>query len=250
MDINQLLAILGIKDNHAKAYLALLKLQTASPHAIAKEAGVERTTIYKIMEELSEKGLANKTVNGSRISYSAEHPNKFKEILENQGSAVSQLIPLLVALQGAKGMKPVIRFYDDLPGMRRVLMDSLNCQEKFRRDFALVDNVTDILGTRFIHNQIDERVRKGVRVQSLRCKKEVLPPSEKDWYLKKDNKDILREVRYLDIKTNFEPFISIYDHIVTVISSRKESFALVIESPEFAEAMKILFDIAWVSAKK
>lgn len=250
MEIKQLLAVLGIKDNESKAYLALLKLQTASPHAIAKEAEIERTTIYKIMEELAKKGLASKTIHGSRISYTAEHPNKFKEILENQSSVAGQLIPLLVALQGAKGTKPVIKFYDDLPGMRRVLMDSLNCREKFRRDFALVDNVTDILGTRFIHNQIDERVRKDVRVQSLRCKKEALPPSEKDWFLKKENKDVLREVRYLNIKTNFEPFISIYDHIVTVISSRKESFALVIESPEFAEAMKILFDIAWASAKK
>ena len=60
--------------------------------------------------------------------------------------------------------------------------------------------------------------------------KEALPPSEKDWYLKKENKDILREVRYLDIKTSFEPFISIYDHLVTIISSRRESFALVIEA--------------------
>ncbi|MDD3487238.1 MAG: helix-turn-helix domain-containing protein [Candidatus Moranbacteria bacterium] len=250
MDIYQLLEALGVKDNHAKAYISLIKLQKASPHAIAKDAGIERTTIYKIMEDISEKGLASKTVNGTRISYTAEHPNKFKEILESQSTVVGQLIPLLVALQGAKGTKPVVRFYDDLPGMRRILMDSLNAQEKFRRDFALVDNVTDILGTRFIHRQIDERVKRGIRVQSLRCKKEVMPPSEKDWYLKRENKDILREVRYLDLETNFEPFISIYDHIVTIISSREESYALVIESPEFSQAMKVLFDIAWKSAKK
>lgn len=241
---------LGIKRNKAKAYLAVLKLQNASPHAIAKEAKLERTTIYKVMEELAEHGLVSKIIKGSRISYSAGHPNKLADFLEEQSLVAKQIIPLLVAVQGAKGPRPVVRFYDDVAGMRRVLMDSLNCQEKLRRDFALVDNVTEILGARFVHNQIDERVKKGIKVRSLRCKNEDTPPSEKDWYLKGENKDVLRETRYLDIKGQLEPLIIIYDHVVAIISSRKESYAVVIESAEFAGAIKILFDLAWGIGKK
>lgn len=250
MNIEQNLEYLGLKNREAKAYLALLKLQEASSHQIAKEAGIERTTIYKILDTLSERGLITKSVSGKRIRYLAGTPKKLKQMISDQDSMVSQMLPFLTALQGSKGAKPIIKFYEHQDGIRQVLSDSLNCQEKIRRDFAFVENVVDLFGLRFLHKHIEDRVKNKISVKSLRREPVGSRVSEKDWYLKKDNESILREVRFLPKSIKFEPLIIIYDHTVSIISSKKESYAIVIESLEFSQAMKTLFDITWQTSKK
>lgn len=249
MEIKEKLKKLGLKSGEILAYLAILRLQRANPHQIANEAHIERTTIYNILDSLTERGLILKSFTGKRISYMAEQPERLKLMVDEQQNIVGQLLPYLKALQGSKGSKPIIKFYENLAGIRSVLTESLNCQEKMRRDLAFVDNVTRALGLRFVQNQINERVKKGIHVRSLRRLPENNKTSEKDWYLNKENKYILREVRYLPEAIKFDPLIIIYDHTVAIISSVKESYALVIESLEFSQAMKILFDIVWSTAK-
>ncbi|MDP2683565.1 MAG: helix-turn-helix domain-containing protein [bacterium] len=250
MEIDAKLENLGLTSKEIKAYLALLKLQSANPHQIAKEAKVERTTIYKILDDLTERGLISRSIAGKKLSYFAESPEMLKNMLSEQQSIVSQILPYLSALQGSKGSRPIIKFYENKEGIRKVLTESLNSREKIRRDFAFVENVVDFFGLRFIHKQIEDRIKRGIHVCSLRRKPRGNKISEKDWYLKKDNKELLREVRYLPASIEFEPLIIIYDHVVAVMSSQKESYAFVIESREFSQAMKSLFDIAWSSAKK
>lgn len=248
MDIIQSFNTLGLKPKLASAYLAILKLQKSNAHQIAKEANIERTNIYNVLEELEKKGLVSKTLDGKRLSYIAESPVKFKQLLLQQENVLGQLLPILEAMQGNKQIRPKIKFYESKEGIRKVLMDSLNSQEKLRRDFASVDSIVEFLGLRFINNQIKERVKRGIKIKSLRCRPQGKNISEKDWFLKRDNKELLREVRYLDESIQLSPVIIIYDHIVAIISSQAESFALVIESQDFSKAMKVLFDIAWIQS--
>lgn len=250
MEINEKLAKIGLKSKEVKAYLAILKLQKANPHQIAKEANIERTTIYKILDDLTARGLVSRSMSGKRLNYIAETPEMLKNMLDEQQSVVKQILPYLNALQGSRGEKPVIKFYSGKDDIRKVLTNSLDSREKMRRDFAFVENVVDLFGLKFIHKQIEDRIKKGIKVKSLRRAIKGRKISEEDWYLKKDTDNLLREVRYLPESINFEPLVIIYDHTVAIISSKKESYALVIESPEFSQAMKTLFDIAWQSAKE
>ena len=200
---------------------------------------------YNILDELEERGLVLKSVKGNRFLYIAEPPTKFAELLLRQESILKQLLPVLALVQGNKTFHPRIKLYENEDGIKKVLTDSLNAQEKIRRDFASVENVIEVLGLRFVNNQIKERVKRGIFVRSLRCVPQGSKISEKDWYLKKENKDLLREVRYLDKGVQLAPLIMIYDHVVAVISSKEESYALVIESADLSQALKVLFDIAW-----
>lgn len=250
MEIDTKLEHIGLTSKEIKAYLALLKLQSANPHQIAKEAKIERTTIYKILDDLTERGLISKSITGKKLSFFAESPEMLKNMLSEQQNIVNQVLPYLSALQGSKGSRPIIKLYENRDNIRKVLTESLNSREKVRRDFAFVENVVDFFGLRFIHKQIEDRIKKGIHVRSLRRNPKSNKISEKDWYLKKDNKELLREVRYLPASIEFEPLIIIYDHVVAIMSSQKESYALVVESQEFSQVMKLLFDIAWNSAKK
>lgn len=241
---------LGLSSKAAAAYVALLRLQKANAAQIAKEAQIERTTIYKVLDELVKKELISKSVSGKRISFVAESPTQLQQLWQKQGGLLESLLPTLTAIQGKKGVKPRVRFYENLEGIRKALNESLNAQEKLRRDFASVESIVDFLGKRFITQHIDKRVEKGIKVKSLRSASKVSRIGEQEWYLKQSNKDVLRETRYLDKSVEFEPLIIIYDNTVLIISSSKESYALVIDSPELAQAMKVLFDVAWTTAKK
>lgn len=250
MNIQKSLENFGFKDKEAAAYIALLKLAEANAHQIAKEAELERTTIYQILEALCEKGLAHKIIKGKRYFYVAEPLGTLEQFVKSKISNLDNLLPLLAGIARSSSEKPVVKYYETLADIKREFADRADSKEKLVRDFAFVKNVVEVFGKRFIDNQIERRLVNKVRVLSLRR-----GPKEKDlqddWYIKADtSKDLMREVRYLDPKFTFDqPLITIYDHTVGVFSSEKQLSALIIESPEFSKAMKVLFDIAWVSAK-
>lgn len=251
MDIQKSLEILGLKDKEVTAYIALLRLAEANAHQVAKEAKLERTTIYQILKILCDKGLVHKVVKGKRYFYVAEPVGALEQFVKSKISTLDNLLPLLAGIAGSHSAKPVVKYYETLPDIKRVFADRADSKEKLVRDFAFVSNVVEVFGKRFIHNQIEKRVANKVKVLSLRR-----GPREKDiqddWYIGVDKSiDLLREVRYLDPKLTFDqPLITIYDHTVGVFSSKKELSALIIESQEFSKAMKVLFDIAWLTAKK
>jgi len=248
-DIHHALNELGFSKKETDVYTALLRLQLANAHQIAKAAGVRRTTVYDILEDLTTRGLATKSIQGKRQTYLAEPPQRLIEINQKQQAVLADIMPSLSALPSAGKHPPVVRFYDTVEGIRKAVMDTVNGKEKIRRDFASVEHIVDFLGQRFIDHQIEKRVRRGIRVHSLRCPEPTTGWSRKDWYLRAENPKTLREVRYLPKKVLFEPVVFLHDDTTTIISSKKESYALVIESKELCQALKILFDIAWDSTK-
>lgn len=248
-DLNRALAEFGFSKKESAVYLAITKLQHANAHQIAKDADVERTTVYEILEDLVKRGVVTKSVSGKRQSYLAEPPEQLQDVLRRQQAAIVAVLPALHALQGKQSRQPIIRFYTTIEAIKVALLATVQGREKLRRDFASVEHIVDFLGQRFIDREIEKRIQNGIRVRSLRT----IPPrrglTEKDWYLRSDDSKLLRDIRYLP-KAVFEPAVFINDTTVTVISSKKESFALVIESSELSQAMKTLFDIAWATGKK
>jgi sugar-specific transcriptional regulator TrmB len=250
MDIYQQLEELGLKKKPAAAYLALLRLQKANAHQIAKEAGIERTTIYNIMEELVEKQLATKSLNGTRLTYLAESPTRFQHLILKQSGILKELLPVLETMVTKGDFKPIIKYYETRNGIGKALMDSLkDSREKLCRDLASVRRVVELMGDPFINRYIAERVKQGIKLRSLRPA--ALRNQKIDnWYARDENKDVLREVRYLNADIHIDVFIKIYDDTLLLISSKKEMFAVMIRSPELAQALKALYDIAWAGAQK
>jgi sugar-specific transcriptional regulator TrmB len=243
-DVISIIQKVGLSPKASKAYLALIQLQKANPHQIAKAANIERTSIYPIMDELVEKQLAEKILVGKRINFFASPPDRLEQLAKEQAAGITKILPMLLGMQGKLGDGPVIKHYENKNSIKEMLLRSLDHTEPVRREYALVENVVAFLGSRFASNYISKRVKQGIRLKSIRH-----TPTKKvqnlSWYLKEDNQDLLREIRYLDEPIPVSPWVLIYDNLVTIISSEKESFALSIESQEFSKFMKSIFDITW-----
>ena len=98
----------------------------------------------------------------------------------------------------------------------------------------------DLLGEDFLNDFIKKRVKAGIRSLSLRAFK-YKPFREKGIIHQK----LLREVRFIPENIEIKPYMCIYDNKVVIISAKEEKVGFIIESHEFAEAQKTIFDIIW-----
>lgn len=75
---------LGFHANESKVYLALAELGKASPAILAKRIGLPRTTVYSILESLSEKGLVAAEKQMQRTYFSALPPSALSRTIETE----------------------------------------------------------------------------------------------------------------------------------------------------------------------
>jgi HTH-type transcriptional regulator, sugar sensing transcriptional regulator len=101
MDLKQA----GLTDGEAKVYLALLKLGTSTTGPIIKESKVANSIIYRILDNLIEKGLASYITKEKTKYFKAADPKKIvsyiekkQERLEEDKKSVELLLPQLLAM--------------------------------------------------------------------------------------------------------------------------------------------------------
>ena len=75
---------IGFSEKEANVYLALLELGKRTVSAIARKAGINRTTTYDVLESLAAKNLI--TISGKQPlqEYMAESPDKIAIFIEKQ----------------------------------------------------------------------------------------------------------------------------------------------------------------------
>jgi len=246
MNIQKILKDLGFKDKKARIYMACLELGQANAQDIAKKAEIERTSVYALLDSLAKDGLISITIKNKTRLIVPESPRKLIELLKNKLSALEKALPLLMAFSNTSHVKPTVRFYEELEGVKEVVRDTLNCQEKIIRNLPSTQDALEFLGKDFLSHYIEQRVAKKIKVRSLRPQGK----ESNNWYLRADNEEIMREVRFLPDGASFNVLCMVYDCKVAIISSKKEKFGLLIESKEFSDLMKALFDLSWETATK
>ncbi|MFH0739797.1 MAG: helix-turn-helix domain-containing protein [bacterium] len=244
MNIQNILKDLGFKDKKARVYMACLELGQANAQDIAKKADIERTSVYALLDSLAKDGLIGITIKNKTRFIVPEPPQKLTELLKSKLSALEKALPLLMAFSNTSHIKPTVRFYEELEGIKEVVKDTLNCQEKIIRNLPSTQDALEFLGKDFLSHYIEQRVAKKIKVRSLRPQGKEL----NNWYLKAGNKEVMREVRFLPSGVSFNVLCMIYDYKVAIISSKKEKFGFLVESKEFSELMKALYDLAWENA--
>jgi len=245
MELPELLQKIGFKDKKAKVYLACLELGQSTAQKIAHKANVERTSIYAILDSLREDGLLVSTINKKTQYFIPESPNKLVDLLQEKTNLASGFLPMLLSLYSNTDTKPKILFYEGKENIKEIMNDTLSCREKKLRDLAAIKNIVELLGETFLVHYLEKRVKLGIRVNSLRVETKELD----NWYFKANNKETLRTTRFLPQDVSFDVACLIYDNKVALISSKKESFGFIVESLEFSQMMKTLYDLIWSVSK-
>jgi len=238
--INQL-KNLNINDKEAETYLAILKQKTATVIQLSKMTGIKRTSVYHCLDALIEKGLVDIINEEGKKYYFAENPSeRFDRLIEEKRNIVNSITPELKNIYGKGIDHPEIKMYHTIAGLREITNDIFNSKEKVIRYYISGFDIDELLGVDFVDALIKKRIQKGIKSLALRSF-EYKPERERGVTHAKQ----LREVKFIPKEIIIKPYMCIYDNKVVVVSSNEEKFGFIVESQEFAEAQKAIFDAIW-----
>lgn len=246
--IKEILIKSGFSENESSVFLAILELGRATVSQITRKAGLNRTTGYDILDSLVSKGLVSVSGKEPKQEYLAESPDHLILILEEQEKevkkkilAVKKLIPELKSIHNVAG-RPKVRFYEGVKGLEDAYEDTLTSKEPII-SYATFDDMHKALPNYF-PKYYKRRAEKGISIRGI------VPKTDTAVERMQYNKEEKREVTFVPAdKYYFSPEIDIYDNKV-MISSWREKLGIIIESAEIADAMKKIYELAWIGAKE
>lgn len=244
-DILEVLAGVGLSENEASVYLALLELGPSSVLEIARQTNLKRPTCYLILDELVLKAYASKTNDGRRTIYAVISPKQLQNRVERHYERFSQTVSELEAIGSVSPQKPAIRLYEGSEGVMQTYLLSLDQPRKSEILTYGTASVANLLPD-FIPDYIASRVKRRITVKAL------LPDTPENRAVLKRDKTELRETRFLPVD-RFDPQLEINQFgntIAYIAHSEKAPFATVIDSATIANVERQRFLLIWDQATK
>jgi sugar-specific transcriptional regulator TrmB len=230
----------------------LYTLENASVGELAKDAQINRTTLYPILEDLLKRGLITKSNIEGRASYQPISVADFHLWLKNEERKGKKEIDNYKKWIGNKKYRsgPALlsdfRYYEGEEGVKNLYADTWR-NNKGKIIYAITDyhGAYDTLGDFFIHDYFPQRIRHEVKVKNL------IPESPEGKRDLKHAKKLLREVRFLEIFEDLDIEINIYDNKVAIAAfDKKLPSGVLIKNQKIAEAMKKIFNHLWKITKR
>lgn len=256
--VSQYLAALGFNQTATRLYLALVENGSMTLLAASRATGVERTKLYRIIEDLQAKGLIEETQEYKRRAIRAVDINKIELLVkerEIQNAFLTSSFPTfsetIKSLTGSFPGQKVV-YYRGVDGIRQMSWNILQTKGMYRTYSFRYWN--DLLGDAFTARLGDELGKLNVPVHDLYSDEYVkfiiewfrtghkLPPG--DWHN--------WESRYIPSKTlTIDLNIDIYNDTVAYYYWRgKEIFGAEIVNEKIASFQKQVHDILWKMGKK
>src|SRR3989344_1804975 len=91
----ELLTEIGLTQNEAKTYLALIELRSASASQISEKSGIHKRNVYESLERLIKKGFAASGVVSRSRHFEATNPDQLLSYLEEKEAKVKNWLPEL-----------------------------------------------------------------------------------------------------------------------------------------------------------
>lgn len=240
----------GLEPKEAKLYLAVLETQQCTVSEAAALAEVTRTNAYDIARKLVNRGLLSLTEVGTsgkaggrgRAVLTANDPGHLLDEWAYRKNLLDDLVPRLRALRGDGQHQPRVRFMAGEAGIRSALFETLAWPSPLRGILSMKDLLA-VPGSSAMREYIDERKRRSLFLRVVRSPERDYPSG---W---PTNAEALRETRYAPESYIFTMTMIIGPHAVAVLSSRRENFAMMIESSEYAETQAHLFEVLWQASQ-
>lgn len=237
MDVKQLLAEMGLTENEAMVYLALLELGPSLAGRITRKTGIHRRNVYDITDRLAKKGIIGYIIKNNRRHFEAINPEKFIDIIKERESELNEALPHLKMLYEKTKEKKETNFYTGREGLKSVFQDQLeDNKEKEILILGASRTAFDILPFYFKWYDQD-RVKKKIKTRIIASEN-------------LGRKILSSEIRYIPEKYANLLAINIYKDKVALILWKKEPIAIVIKEKEAADAYKKYFELMWRIARK
>jgi len=240
-----LLMQLGISQNEAETYLALLQSNSVSIRKIAAETGINRGTTYEALKRLLAIGLVSVRQNGKREQYTAESPEKIYDIIRDMrrdlldaSSTAKQIIPSLLVHQASTVGRPLVRYYEGDEGVAIILKDVLGTCALLDEPLYYAYSSSPV--RQFLYRNFpqftERRIAADIRVKVIAVGEggEITEKSERKWLPNPPEGGISS---YTIIYGN--------KHAVISLTSDGTPYGVVVEDTGATAMQRLLFDQLW-----
>ncbi len=236
----------GFNGKKALLYSTLLRTRTGSAAELAQTAGIKRTTVYDLLEELVSEGLAVVGFSGRKRVYTATQPDNLELRLQRQRGLLDDLLPGLNVLFNRTSHQPRVRYYDGAKGIRQFHDELLQTQSGSYFYFGSISGLISIVGRRYLKAFVRKRVEKQIWAHAIRIREQEV---DEPFLLPGDEN--YRHVRYISLPGNEKVVnMTLFDDKVAIVASAEEDYALIIESHGLFTLMKVIWDYLWNSAEE
>jgi sugar-specific transcriptional regulator TrmB len=260
--IAEKLTNIGLTDKEAEIYSALLELGGgAFPSAIAKQAGIKRSTAYKILLSLNIKGLINEIEKRNKIYYQLEKPEKILrhakdqiQIAEDNLEKAQRVFPELQGLYALTSGKPRVRFFEGTEEVNSIYLEMITPDQKPYEMIAFAN------AKAFKNNMSFKEVRHFVKTKEkldipVRA---IVPDTAEDRefnpvVFEGIKKKYWPKIRYIPADMfPFETEITLYstDKVAIAKFGDKHPIAVIIEDAVIYGTIKLMFELAWLGAER
>lgn len=240
---------IGLNEKEAAVYVTLIQVDDASVIDIGKKTGINRTTVYIVLESLKKKGLISETTIGKKTHYQAEPPERLETYVERQkvtlneyAKRLSDIIPQLKSIQRETGTKPIVKLYEGKEGIISLNEELYENDDEGGTAYLLYSR--DLLDSVFTKD--DQMKYRSVRLQK-KVKTKVLYTSTGP---NRPSDDTGERIKIDEKRYPISCDISIYKDRVRIGILGKKLSGIFIKSQDLADSLRSLFDFAIDSFKK
>jgi sugar-specific transcriptional regulator TrmB len=244
----QALVSLGLLEREARVYFATLELGRGTVTEISRNAGINRTTGYDVLDRLAADGLVRVSGKEPKQEFVAESPENIAQLFDARAEkaranieTAKKVIPKLKSLHKVDD-RAQVKFYEGVQGLKDVYEDTLTAKEPIRA-FARLEDMYAAMGDYF-PAYYKRRAGKNISARAI------TPRTPGAMERHRFDEEEKRELAIVpESAFTITPEIDIYDNKV-MIASWKDKLGIIIESKEIAEGFKSIFELAWVEAKR
>ena len=238
---------IGLTDKEASVYLALLAADNSSVVELAGKTKIKRPTVYVVLETLAKKGLVSETTIGKKVHYQAEQPERLETFVERQQIVLAErakrlkdIIPEIKTVQRESGERPVVKYFEGRNGIVSANEDLYRTAPDGSPIYLIYPK--DLLGE--IFTEQEKEVFRKVRL-SKNIKAKVICTS---------SSEVVSDSMSERVKIDHQKYpltcdISIHQDKVRISILGGELSGIFIQSRDFANTMRSLFNLAFDQIK-
>ncbi len=228
--IKQVLTDLGFENKEIKIILALTKSGSLSALQLSKETGIDRTTVYDVLNKLINKGVVSSISKNLTTAYSCLEPEKLFLHFKEKYSALEGVLPNLINLQAKKRNDFMCETFQGKEGLKTVIKELVDSKAHYKV-IGIRKEYEDLLG--FFHEQ------GFLKINEAKIKETAIV--EKGSKFKKTKNGDYKEVQKLSAPTT----TVIYDDVVLFLIWSEPYQAIRIKNDLFRKNQEECFDLIW-----
>ncbi|MFH1590270.1 MAG: helix-turn-helix domain-containing protein [archaeon] len=121
---------IGLSKNESKVYISLLEIGINSAGKIAKEADLDRTNVYDVLDKLKNKGLVSYVIKDGTKHFQAADPRILRTLLSEKERGLSTIMPQLKLLKNMTENKNETQTYEGLSAFTNILDNFLSYNDQ------------------------------------------------------------------------------------------------------------------------